>query len=65
MSGEEHITIDTSLHSMIECLNDAVHLSSDPPDAPPLQTSFHIHTGNVGHPSIHIPPGTLATALGL
>ena len=65
MSGEERLIINASLHSMIQCLDDAVHLSSDPPDAPPLQTSFHVHTGNAGRPSIHIPPSILATALEL
>lgn len=50
---------------MITCLDDAVHLSSDPPDAPPLQTSFLHHTGNPGRPSLQIPPEILATALGL
>jgi len=64
MSGEERTIIDDSLRSMIQCLDSAAHLSSDPPDAPPLQPSVHVHTGNVGRPTIHIPPGTLATALG-
>ena len=47
------------------CLDDAVHFSSDPPDAPPPQTSYLHHTGDPGRPSIQIPPGLLAGALGL
>jgi hypothetical protein len=50
---------------MIACLDDAVHLSSDPPDAPPLRTSYLVHTGEAGRPSIQIAPGMLASALGL
>ena len=50
---------------MIACLDNAVLLSSDPPDAPPLQTSYTVHTGEPGRPSIQIPPGMLAAALGL
>jgi hypothetical protein len=50
---------------MIVCLDDAVHLSSDPPDAPPLQTSYLEHTGEAGRPRIQIAPGMLASALGL
>ena len=50
---------------MITCLDDAVHLSSDPPDTLPLQTSFLHHTSNPGWPSLQIPPEILATALGL
>ena len=65
ISNEERLVIDASLHLMIQCLDEAVHLSSDPPDGHPLQTSFSIHTGEVGCPSIQIPPGMLATALEL
>ena len=61
----EHNIIDTSLWSMITYLDNAVHLSSDPPDAPPLETSYLHHTGDPGWPSIQIPPRMLATALGL
>ena len=50
---------------MIAYLDDAVHLSSDPPDAPPLRTSYLVHTGEAGCPSIQIAPGMLASALGL
>lgn len=50
---------------MITCLDDAVLLSSDPLDAPPLETSYTVHTGEPGRPSIQIPPQMLATALGL
>jgi len=50
---------------MITYLDDAVQISSDPPDAPPMQTSYLEHTGQAGHPSIQIPAGVLATALGL
>ena len=51
--------------SMITCLDDAVHLSSDPPDTLPIQTSFLHHTSNPGWPSLQIPPEILAAALGL
>ena len=50
---------------MITCLDDAVHVSSDPPDAPPLQTSYVVHTGDAGRSSIQIAPGMLASAFGL
>lgn len=50
---------------MIVCLDDAAQLSSDPPDAPPMQTSYLEHTGDAGRPSIQIPSGMLAVALGL
>src|SRR5882762_8908563 len=50
---------------MIACLDNAALRSSDPPDAPPLQTSYTVQTGGPGRPSIQIPPGMLATALGL
>jgi hypothetical protein len=50
---------------MITYLDDAVQISSDPPDAPPPQTSYLEHTEQAGRPSIQIPAGVLATALGL
>jgi hypothetical protein len=50
---------------MIACLDNAALRSSDPPDAPPLQTSYTVQTGGPGRPSIQIPPGMLAMALGL
>jgi hypothetical protein len=65
ITSEERAIIDKSINTMIECLDNAAHLSSDPPDAPPLETSYTVYTGEPGRPSVQIPPGMLATALGM
>lgn len=65
ISNEERTIIHDSVHQMIACLDNAAELSSDPPDGPPLQTSYLLHTEDPGRPSIQIPREMLATALNL
>jgi hypothetical protein len=50
---------------MITSLDEACHLSSDPPDAPFPSTVKLTHTGLPGRPRIEIDPQTLSTALEL
>ncbi|KAG1839703.1 hypothetical protein C8R48DRAFT_87500 [Suillus tomentosus] len=45
---------------MIQELDIATTISSDPPDASPVDLGSHTHTGTVGRPSIHILPSDLA-----
>ena len=48
---------------MIGLLNHAAMLSADPPDAPHIETTHMIHTGQPGHPRIQIDPNILEAAL--
>ncbi|KAG1861532.1 hypothetical protein DFJ58DRAFT_725713 [Suillus subalutaceus] len=61
----ERITIENSLQSMIDHLDDAARQSVDPPDAPPIQASYVVQTGRPGHPHIEIEPSILAPAIEL
>lgn len=45
LSENELLTIQTSIHEMLNALDDAVHLSADPPDQDPPQFSHTTHTG--------------------
>jgi hypothetical protein len=60
---DERAVIQSSVEEMLSLLEDAVQQSSDPPDAPPLTTSYLVHDGRTGRPSIHIPYEVLAAAL--
>jgi hypothetical protein len=55
--------IQTSVEEMLSLLEDAIQQSSDPPDAPPLTTSYLVHNRHVGCPRIHISYEVLAAAL--
>lgn len=61
----ERITIENSLQSMIDHLDDAARQSVDPPDAPPIQASYVVPTGRPGRPRIEIEPSILAPAIEL
>ncbi|KAG1734935.1 uncharacterized protein EDB91DRAFT_1337802 [Suillus paluster] len=61
----EHITIENSLQSMIDHLDDAARQSVDPPDAPPIQASYVVPTGRPGCPRIEIEPFIIAPAIEL
>lgn len=57
--------IHTSVHEMLNTLDDATRVSSDPPDAPPMSTSHLNHTGLPGRPSITVDPAMLESLLEL
>jgi hypothetical protein len=59
----ERTIIETSVHDMLLQLDEAATQSSDPADAPPLTTSYLIHTGRPGRPSVYISRDVLAAAL--
>jgi hypothetical protein len=63
MEPVERQTIQTSVHDMLRLLHAAATRSLDPPDAPPLTTSFLVHTGRPGRPSFYIARDVLAAAL--
>jgi hypothetical protein len=63
--ANEYAIIRTSLHHMINCLDNASQLSSDPPDSPFAPTSTLVHTGLRGRPHIEINEDLLAVALDL
>jgi hypothetical protein len=63
MNPAEKTVIESSVHEMLQHLKDAASLSSDPTDAPPLTTSYLIHTGRPGRPSVYISRDVLAAAL--
>jgi len=48
---------------MIYHLDQAALVSADPPEAPHIQATHHVHTGRPGRPRIEIDPDLLATAL--
>ena len=50
---------------MIQHLDASTTLSSDPPDAPPPETTCRIGTGRPGRPRIDIDPSILASAIEL
>lgn len=64
-SSEELRTICDSVQSMISCLENATHQSSDPPDRPFPEISFLSHTGLPGRPRIDMDSDLLAAALEL
>ena len=55
--------MESSLQSMIHHLDQALTISSDPPNHPPIQTTHLVHTGERGRPRIEIDHDMLATAL--
>ena len=61
----EFATLQESIDEMIKCLDDACHLSSDPPDAPALVIATRTSNGHVGRPRVHIDPQFLSQALDL
>lgn len=63
MDAAECLVIQTSVHEMLRLLHEAVNNSLDPPDAPHLTTSYLVHTGRPGRPSVYIPRDVLAAAL--
>src|ERR1700749_1118972 len=63
MDAAECLVIQTSVHEMLRLLHEAVNNSLDPPDAPHLTTSYLVHTGRPGQPSVYIPRDVLAAAL--
>lgn len=50
---------------MLNALDDAVHLSADPPDHDPPQLSYTAHTGRRGRPRVDIEPELLEIALSM
>jgi hypothetical protein len=63
--SQELLIIHSSVHEMLNTLDDAARVCSDLPDAPPM-TTFHLnHTGLAGRPSIDIDPDMLATLIQL
>ena len=48
---------------MIGLLNHAAILSADPPDAPHIETTHTVHTGQPGRPRIQINADILGAAL--
>ena len=54
MNPAEKTVIKSSVHEMLQHLEDAASLSSDPADAPPLTTLYLVHTGRPGRPSVYI-----------
>ncbi|KAF8444464.1 hypothetical protein L210DRAFT_795566, partial [Boletus edulis BED1] len=62
---DEHHTIESSLHNMIQHLDDACNQSIDPPDAPPPETTHLLTTGRPGRPHIEIDPSILASVIEL
>ena len=60
--GDMHV-LDRSVQSMIECLEEAMHTSLDPPDIPPIQATHTVRTGRPGRPRIEIDQDILAEAL--
>ncbi|KIK43227.1 hypothetical protein CY34DRAFT_11887 [Suillus luteus UH-Slu-Lm8-n1] len=65
LSQNELLTIQTSIYEMLNALDDAVHLSADPPDHDPPQLSYTAHTGRRGRPQVDIEPELLEIALSM
>jgi hypothetical protein len=63
MNPAEKTVIKSGVHEMLQHLEDAASLSSDPADAPPLTTSCLVHTGRPRRPSLYISRDVLAAAL--
>ncbi|KAJ7652876.1 hypothetical protein B0H17DRAFT_1214857, partial [Mycena rosella] len=61
--ASEYGTLQQSITAMVSQLDEARHLSSDPPEGPNLVVSHRVTTG--GRPRIEIDPGFLAQALDL
>ncbi|KAJ7786755.1 hypothetical protein B0H14DRAFT_2400263, partial [Mycena olivaceomarginata] len=59
----EYATLQRSITTMVQQLDETRHLSSDPPDGPHLVVSQRVSTG--GWPRIEIDPTFLAEALQL
>jgi hypothetical protein len=57
--------MEISIQAMIADLEVAKALSSDYPDAPPVNPTSHVYTGQRGHPRIEIDPTILATSIQL
>ncbi|KAG1805149.1 hypothetical protein EV424DRAFT_1330412, partial [Suillus variegatus] len=56
----ERLVIEASVDRMIQELDAATTVSSDPPDASPITLGSHVQGGTVGRPSIDIIPSDLA-----
>jgi hypothetical protein len=65
LSQNELLTIQTSVYEMLNALDDAVHLSADPPDHDPPQLSYTAHTGRRGRLRVDIEPELLEIALSM
>ncbi|KAG1793300.1 uncharacterized protein HD556DRAFT_1443726 [Suillus plorans] len=67
LSENELLTIQTSIHDMVSALDDAVHLSADPPDhdSPQLSRAHTAYTGRRGRPRIDIELELLEIALSM
>ena len=63
--SQELVIIQTSVHEMLNTLDDASRTSSDPPDAPPIITSYINYTGLGGRPSINLDPDILTSLIEL
>lgn len=60
---DEFQVIESSIHNMVACLDQASQISNDVPDAPPPSTSELTQTGRPGRPRIEINPELLQIAL--
>ncbi|KAG1867337.1 hypothetical protein F4604DRAFT_1776919 [Suillus subluteus] len=55
----ERLVIEASVDRMIQELDTATTVSSNPPDASPITLGSHVHAGTVGRPCIDILPSDL------
>jgi hypothetical protein len=59
------VVIQSSIHDMLNSIDDACRASADPPEACTIPVAELIHTGDLGRPSIHIDSQFLAVSMPL
>lgn len=57
--------IQTSIHEMLNLIDDATRVSADPPEDCSISIATRVRTGQDGRPSIYVDPEFLATSIAL